>query len=119
MAFGCHRFLLRQLQVPRHLISLHLSNCSSESYRLLHLNLTHIDLSDNKLKGKIIASLTLLQDLEFLNLSSNGLNGEIPTELGDLISLKNLSLASNSLSWLIMDSMSAIPGLVYVDLSNN
>ncbi|KAL4298135.1 hypothetical protein GQ457_12G007840 [Hibiscus cannabinus] len=60
-------------------------------------------------------SLTLLQDLKFSNLSSNGLNGEIPTEFGDLISLKNLSLAFGS----IPDSMSAIPCLVHVDLSNN
>ncbi|KAK8692551.1 hypothetical protein V6N13_076009 [Hibiscus sabdariffa] len=95
------------------------ANLTGSLPRHLHLNLSHIDLSDNKLKGKITTSLTLLQDLEFLNLSSNGLNGEIPTEFGDLISLKNLSLASNSLSGSIPDSMSAIPGLVHVDLSNN
>ncbi|KAE8699362.1 putative Pentatricopeptide [Hibiscus syriacus] len=35
------------------------------------------------------------------------------------ISLKNLSLASNSLSGSIPDSMSAVTGLVHVDLSNN
>ncbi|XP_022721091.1 receptor-like protein 51 [Durio zibethinus] len=87
--------------------------------RHVPLNLTHIDLSDNKLKGKIPTSHTLLQDLEFLNLSSNALNGEIPTEFGDLISLKNVSLASNSFSGSIPDTMSAIPGLVHVDLSNN
>ncbi|XVF87301.1 hypothetical protein PTKIN_Ptkin18bG0108700 [Pterospermum kingtungense] len=87
--------------------------------RHLHMNLTHIDLSDNKLKGKIPTSVTLLEDLEFLNLSSNRVNGEIPTQFGDLISLKNLSLASNSFSGSIPVSMSAIPGLVHVDLSNN
>ncbi|GMI82287.1 receptor like protein 51, suppressor of npr1-1, constitutive 2 [Hibiscus trionum] len=95
------------------------SNLTGSLPRHLHLNLTHVDFSDNKLKGKITTSLTLLEDLEFLNLSSNALNGEIPTEFGDLISLKNLSLASNSLSGSIPDSMSAIPGLVHVDLSNN
>ncbi|XVF25619.1 hypothetical protein REPUB_Repub13aG0228700 [Reevesia pubescens] len=95
------------------------ANLTGSLPRHLHLNLTHVDLSDNKLKGKIPTSLTLLEDLEFLNFSSNGLNGEIPTEFGDLISLKNLSLASNSFSGSIPDSMSAIPGLVHVDLSNN
>ncbi|KAE8656381.1 putative Pentatricopeptide [Hibiscus syriacus] len=95
------------------------ANLTGSLPRHLHLNLTHVDLSDNKLKGKIPTSLTLLEDLEFLNLSSNGLNGEIPDEMGDLISLRNLSLASNSLSGPIPDSMSAIPGLVHVDLSNN
>ncbi|XWS12493.1 hypothetical protein CRYUN_Cryun37aG0093800 [Craigia yunnanensis] len=95
------------------------ANLTGSLPRHVHLNLTHIDLSDNKLKGKIPTSLALLEDLEFLNLSSNGLNGEIPTEFGDLISLKNVSLASNSFSGSIPDSMSAIPGLVHVDLSNN
>ncbi|KAL4367286.1 hypothetical protein GQ457_05G028320 [Hibiscus cannabinus] len=95
------------------------ANLSGSLPRHMHLNLTHVDLSDNKLKGKIPTSLTLLEDLEFLNLSSNGLNGVIPTEFGDLISLKNVSLAFNSFSGSIPDSMSAIPGLVHVDLSNN
>ncbi|KAK8494961.1 hypothetical protein V6N12_003673 [Hibiscus sabdariffa] len=95
------------------------ANLSGSFPRHMHLNLTHVDLSNNKLKGKIPTSLTLLEDLEFLNLSSNGLNGVIPTEFGDLISLKNVSLASNSFSGSIPDSMSAIPGLVHVDLSNN
>ncbi|KAK8642047.1 hypothetical protein V6N13_011409 [Hibiscus sabdariffa] len=95
------------------------ANLTGSLPRHLHLNLTHVDLSDNKLKGKIPTSLTLLEDVEFLNLSSNGLNGEIPAEFGDLVSLKNLSLASNSLSGSIPDSMSGIPGLVHVDLSNN
>ncbi|KAB2078162.1 hypothetical protein ES319_A06G143300v1 [Gossypium barbadense] len=95
------------------------ANLTGSLPRHLHLNLTHIDLSNNKLKGKIPTSLTLLEDLEFLNLSSNGLNGVIPTEFGDLISLKNVSLASNSFSGPIPDSLSAIPGLVHVDLSNN
>ncbi|KAB2060717.1 hypothetical protein ES319_A10G038000v1 [Gossypium barbadense] len=95
------------------------ANLTGSLPRHLHLNLTHVDLSDNKLKGNIPTSLTLLEDLEYLNLSSNGLNGEIPTEFGDLISLRNLSLASNSFSGSIPESISAIPGLVHVDLSNN
>ncbi|KAK8487624.1 hypothetical protein V6N11_061608 [Hibiscus sabdariffa] len=60
------------------------ANLSGSLPRHLHLNLTHVDLSNNKLKGKIPTSITLLEDLEFLNLSSNGLNGVIPTEFGDL-----------------------------------
>ncbi|MBA0658795.1 hypothetical protein Goklo_010974 [Gossypium klotzschianum] len=95
------------------------ANLSGSLPRHLNPDLTHVDLSDNKLKGKIPTSLTLLEDLKFLNLSSNGLDGEIPSELGNLISLKNLSLASNSFSGSIPSSFSAIPGLVHVDLSNN
>ncbi|THG18516.1 receptor-like protein 51 [Camellia sinensis] len=84
-----------------------------------HLNLTHIDLSANLLRGKIPSSLTLLENLQSLNLSSNGLNGEIPSSIGDLLSLQNVSLSSNSLSGSIPDSMAAIPGLVNLDLGSN
>ncbi|KAE8696477.1 hypothetical protein F3Y22_tig00110657pilonHSYRG00004 [Hibiscus syriacus] len=95
------------------------ANLTSSLPRHLRQNLTHVDLSDNKLKGNIPPSITLLEDLEYLNLSSNGLHGVIPTQFGDLISLENLSLASNSFSGSIPDSISAITGLVHVDLSNN
>ncbi|XP_059664347.1 receptor-like protein 51 [Cornus florida] len=84
-----------------------------------HLNVTHLDLSGNKLKGKIPSSLTQLENLEFLNLSSNALNGEIPSSFGDLISLQNVSLASNSLSGAVPDSMAAMPALVHLDLGTN
>lgn len=85
----------------------------------MNLNLTHVDFSGNRLKGRIPSSISLLENLETLNLSSNSLAGEIPTSFGDLISLRNLSLASNSLSGSIPESVSAIPGLVHVDLSSN
>jgi hypothetical protein len=47
----------------------------------LNLNLTHIDLSGNKLWGKIPNSITLLEDLNFLNLSLNALVVEIPNSI--------------------------------------
>ncbi|XP_062095929.1 receptor-like protein 51 [Humulus lupulus] len=87
--------------------------------RHMNPNLTLIDFSGNKLRGRIPSSINRLENLLTLNLSSNTFNGEIPTTIGDLISLKNLSLASNSLSGAVPDSMSAIPGLVHVDLSSN
>ncbi|KAE9594525.1 hypothetical protein Lal_00001140 [Lupinus albus] len=85
----------------------------------VHSNLTHIDFSDNHLKGNIPTSITILDTLQSLNLSSNSLSGEIPASIGDLISLKFLSLASNSFSGSIPDSISAISGLVHMDLSSN
>ncbi|KAK0578997.1 hypothetical protein LWI29_019470 [Acer saccharum] len=101
--------------------SVTISNASLTGFipKHLHLNLTHVDLSGNKLRGKIPTSVTLLENLESLNLSSNGLDGEIPSEFGDLMSLKNVSLASNSLSGSVPESISAIPGLVHLDLSSN
>ncbi|XP_057464294.1 receptor-like protein 51 [Actinidia eriantha] len=84
-----------------------------------HLNLTHIDLSNNKLVGKIPTSLTRLENLLVLNLSSNQLIGEVPTSIGDLLSLQNLSLSSNSLSGPIPTSMAAVPTLIHLDLGSN
>ncbi|KAG8635485.1 hypothetical protein MANES_16G042000v8 [Manihot esculenta] len=105
----------------RKLRSLIITNANVTGYipKHLHLNLTHVDLSGNKLKGRIPSSIPIMENLEMLNLSSNTLTGEIPTNFGDLISLKNVSLGSNSLSGSIPDSISAIPGLVHVDLSSN
>ncbi|KAH1217861.1 hypothetical protein AAZX31_13G209400 [Glycine max] len=85
----------------------------------LHSNLTHIDFSNNRLKGSIPPSITMLDSLQVLNLSSNSLAGEMPPSIGDLISLKNLSLASNSFSGSIPDSISALPSLIHLDLSSN
>ncbi|KDP21122.1 hypothetical protein JCGZ_21593 [Jatropha curcas] len=103
------------------LTSVTISNANVTGYIPKHLqfNLTLVDFSGNKLKGRIPSSISVLENLESLNLSSNALTGEIPTNIGDLISLKNVSLGSNSLSGSIPDSMSAIPGLVHVDLSSN
>ncbi|XP_009591640.1 receptor-like protein 51 [Nicotiana tabacum] len=84
-----------------------------------HLNLTYVDLSENKLEGRIPSSLTMLENLAHLNLSSNSLNGTLPTAFGNLLSLKNVSLASNSLSGNIPKSFAAIPGLVHLDLGSN
>lgn len=101
--------------------SVTISNANVTGYIPKHLllNLTQVDFSGNRLKGKIPSSITLLENLESLNLYSNALTGAIPDNLGDLISLKNVSLGSNSLSGAIPDSMSAIPDLAYVDLSSN
>ncbi|BAT87209.1 hypothetical protein LR48_Vigan09g232100 [Vigna angularis] len=85
----------------------------------LHSNLTFIDFSNNRLKGNIPPSITMLDSLQLLNLSSNSLAGEIPSSLGDLISLTNLSLASNSFTGSIPDSISALPSLLHMDLSSN
>ncbi|KAI3680815.1 hypothetical protein L6452_35591 [Arctium lappa] len=82
-------------------------------------NLTHIDFSQNKLKGNIPTSLTHLENLKVLNFSSNNLNGILPDSFGNLVSLKNLSLSSNSLTGPIPGSISAIPGLVHMDLGSN
>ncbi|XP_068667135.1 receptor-like protein 51 [Aristolochia californica] len=84
-----------------------------------HLNITSIDLSGNRLRGRVPVSITRLSELHYLNLSSNQLSGEVPSTLGDLLSLRNLSLAGNSLSGQVPESLSAMPFLVHLDLSSN
>lgn len=86
---------------------------------LLNLNLTLLDLSTNKLKGKIPDSISDLETLESLNLSSNQLDGEIPSSIGDISSLKNLSLSSNLISGSLPASIGDLHGLEYLDLSSN
>ncbi|KAL2926067.1 Receptor-like protein 51 [Bienertia sinuspersici] len=82
-------------------------------------NISHIDLSNNLLKGDIPTSFTDLENLVSLDLSSNKLTGELPTSIGDLIELKNLSLSSNSFSGPIPKSLDSIPSLAFLDLSSN
>ncbi|KAF8411068.1 hypothetical protein HHK36_003607 [Tetracentron sinense] len=112
------RIILRNMKKLR---SVRISHTNLTGYlpKKWNLNITHIDLSGNHLKGKVPSSLKLLVDLEFLNLSSNKLSGEIPTSVGNLLSLRNVSFASNSLRGSIPNSISDIPGLVHLDLSSN
>ncbi|KAI3922672.1 hypothetical protein MKW92_040173 [Papaver armeniacum] len=83
------------------------------------LKITHMDLSNNRLKGKVPNSLTLLTDLQLLNLSSNTLSGELPESFGDLLSLQNASFGSNSMSGQIPESISDLHSLMHLDLSSN
>ncbi|XP_055826653.1 receptor-like protein 51 [Solanum dulcamara] len=105
----------------KNLQSVAISNANLTGYlpKHWHTNLSYVDLSANKLKGKIPNSLTELENLVYLNLSSNSLNGTIPVSFGDLSSLQNVSLSSNSLSGSVPDSFAAIPGLVHLDLGSN
>ncbi|CAN4091906.1 unnamed protein product [Withania somnifera] len=105
----------------KNLYTVTISNANLSGYlpKHWHSNLSYVDLSGNKLRGKIPTSLTELENLVLLNLSSNLLNGTIPVSFGDLSSLQNVSLASNSLSGSIPDSLAAISGLVHLDLGSN
>ncbi|CAO1945993.1 unnamed protein product [Urochloa humidicola] len=82
-------------------------------------NLTHLDLSGNRIAGAIPATLTLLAGITHLNLSSNVLNGRIPNSIGDLISLATLDLSNNTLSGAIPDTVSTLPELEVLNLGSN
>ena len=51
-------------------------------------NLTHLNLSWNKLKGEIPSEIGLLTNLVSLNLEGNQIEGKIPSTISDLILLE-------------------------------
>lgn len=78
-----------------------------------------LDLSENKLVGRIPKELTKLVDLQYLNLSRNNLNGSIPKKIGDLKQLESLDLSHNKLSGSIPQSLASLNFLSYMNLSYN
>ncbi|KAI9098532.1 hypothetical protein K1719_025157 [Acacia pycnantha] len=84
-----------------------------------YLRLKGIDLSSNKLTGKIPPELGKLVELTSLNLSRNQLDGEIPSNIGRLTSIDNLDLSRNHLSGAIPSSFARIDRLAVLDLSYN
>ncbi|KAL6614519.1 hypothetical protein ACP70R_036789 [Stipagrostis hirtigluma subsp. patula] len=105
-----------------HLTRLTISNANLSGFLPHHWhcpNLTHLDLSGNRITGAIPDTLTLLAGITHLNLSSNVLNGHIPTSIGDLISLTTMDLSNNSLSGGIPDTVSTLPELEVLNLGSN
>ncbi|KAI9098538.1 hypothetical protein K1719_025163 [Acacia pycnantha] len=84
-----------------------------------NLLLKGIDLSSNKLVGKIPPELGILVEMTSLNLSRNKLDGEIPPEIGQLTSLDSLDLSRNHLFGPIPLSFAQIDRLAVLDLSYN
>jgi hypothetical protein len=105
-----------------HLTRLTVSNANLSGFLPHHWhcpNLTHLDLSGNRITGAIPDTLTLLAGITHINLSSNALDGPIPTSIGDLISLTALDLSNNRLSGGIPDTLSTLPELEVLDLGSN
>ncbi|XP_052143032.1 probable leucine-rich repeat receptor-like protein kinase At1g35710 [Oryza glaberrima] len=60
--------------------------------------LTSVDLSHNKLTGRIPWSGASLKELRSLLLQNNNLSGYIPEQIGNLVKLRSMKLNSNRLS---------------------
>ncbi|GLT99972.1 hypothetical protein SLE2022_173730 [Rubroshorea leprosula] len=82
-------------------------------------NLKIIDLSSNKLTGKIPVQISVLLELVQLNLSRNQLTGWIPPNIGQMRQLESLDLSWNQLSGQLPWSMSQLYFLGTLNLSYN
>ncbi|KAL7215469.1 hypothetical protein ACSBR1_027604 [Camellia fascicularis] len=78
-----------------------------------------IDLSSNKLTGKIPRQVASLAWLASLNLSRNNLAGRIIQEIGQMKMLETLDLSANRLSGEIPASLAHLNFLSVLNLSNN
>ncbi|XP_059629467.1 receptor-like protein EIX1 [Cornus florida] len=81
--------------------------------------LKSIDLSDNRLVGKIPEEISSLTGLGSLNLSWNYLMGHIIQKIGQLKMLESLNLSRNQLFGKIPISITHLNFLAILDLSNN
>eukprot|EP01018_Ginkgo_biloba_P041036 Gb_11461 [translate_table: standard] len=78
-----------------------------------------IDLSGNRLQGRIPTQVGALTDVRHLNLSRNELRGHIPPSIGNMHSLEALDLSRNHLDGLIPDQIRSLDSLGVLNLSYN
>ena len=82
-------------------------------------NLTGLYLSDNQLRGMIPSELSNLANLSLLHLSANQLSGRIPSELGKHTNLRQMSLDSNRLRGEIPSELGNLTKLEGLSLTDN
>ncbi|XP_014523175.1 receptor-like protein 12 [Vigna radiata var. radiata] len=89
---GCLRYLLQDLNLANNQITGFISDLS------LFSSLKSLDISSNRLSGKIREGTGLPSKLEHLSIGSNSLEGGIPKSFGNTCHLKSLDFAYNKLS---------------------
>ncbi|KAL8222865.1 hypothetical protein R6Q57_020264 [Mikania cordata] len=83
-----------------------------------NMQLIHLLLQNNKLKGVIPSTLGLVTSLEVVQLDRNSFSGNVPSNINRLINLTQMSLANNQLTGPI-PNLTGMNLLNYIDLSNN
>uniref|UniRef100_A0A0E0E370 Receptor kinase-like protein Xa21 n=1 Tax=Oryza meridionalis TaxID=40149 RepID=A0A0E0E370_9ORYZ len=78
-----------------------------------------LDLSHNKLSGRIPLEISGLINLGPLDISNNQLSGQIPSTIGECVHLETLHMEGNRLDGTIPDSFSNLRGITVLDLSQN
>ncbi|KAK9044057.1 hypothetical protein V6N11_072379 [Hibiscus sabdariffa] len=78
-----------------------------------------INVSSNRLTGRITIQMTRLRSIVFLNMSSNLLTGQIPSSLANLTDLESLDLSHNNLSGAIPPKLTDLIFLMFFNASFN
>jgi len=92
----------------------------SETYTTnVLIYMSGIDLSHNKLNGRIPSELGNLTRIRALNLSNNFLTGKIPTTFSKLVKVESLDLSFNMLSGQIPPQLSGLTFLAVFSVAHN
>ena len=78
-----------------------------------------LQLSYNRLSGRIPPEFTKLRSLTFVTINGNELSGPIPPELAEMSALQHLGLAQNGLTGAIPPELGDLPQLRFLGLSQN
>ncbi|XP_022551365.2 receptor-like protein 12 [Brassica napus] len=89
------------------------------SFERIQQDFRAIDISGNKIYGKIPESLSFLKELHLLNLSGNAFTSHIPRSLANLTKLETLDLSRNKLSGQIPQDLGELSSLSYMNFSSN
>ncbi|RZB61480.1 receptor-like protein EIX2 [Glycine soja] len=82
-------------------------------------NLGTLDVSHNQIKGQLPDCWKSVKQLLFLDLSSNKLSGKIPMSMGALVNMEALVLRNNGLMGELPSSLKNCSSLFMLDLSEN
>ncbi|KAK7364597.1 hypothetical protein VNO80_13334 [Phaseolus coccineus] len=108
----CARYSLQELNLGENQINGTLPNLSAFS------TLKSLDLSRNRLNGKITEDIKLPFQLDYLSISSNFLEGGIPKSFGNACALSTLDMTNNSLTDDFSMIMHHLSGCVRYSLEN-
>lgn len=89
------------------------------SFERIQQDFRAIDISGNRIHGKIPESLSFLKELHLLNLSGNVFTSHIPRSLANLTKLETLDLSRNKLSGQIPQDLGQLSSLSYMNFSSN
>ncbi|XP_058216025.1 receptor-like protein EIX2 [Rhododendron vialii] len=81
--------------------------------------LIYLDLSNNRLSGKLPYCLSRFKEVSILSLANNNFHGKIPSSIGSLSQIQTLNLRNNNLSGEVPSSLKRCTMLSILDLRGN